>query len=317
MPVGYELFRKDRPMEFYQLRYFIAAAEELGITRASRRLNVTQPALSRQIAALEEELGVALFDRIKQRIHLTDAGRFFLTRARQIVCDAATSAQQVREQFGSARRTLRLGFLTPFLDDLVVPAVKAFRQRHPTTQVALFELSPRAQLDRLRNDELDLAVLGNVATDDHAVFEVHAIMRSRMAAILPVDHALSARRSVALRELAGEVFVSLSDLLFPGRRDFLRAICARQGFVPKIGFECDSLPLLLGAVAAGEGVALLPRHSEKLPHGGCVYVTLKSPISHAETFLVRRRGPVAAGIAALSGEIEACAAAVSGPVEGE
>ncbi|MEZ5431343.1 MAG: LysR family transcriptional regulator [Verrucomicrobiales bacterium] len=190
-------------MEFHQLRYFIAAAEELGITRAARRLNVTQPALSRQIAALEEELGVALFDRIKQRIYLTDAGRFFLTRARQIVCDAATSAQQVREQFGSARRTLRLGFLTPFLDDLVVPAVKAFRQRHPTTQVALFELSPRAQLDRLRNDELDLAVLGNVATDDHAVFEVHAIMRSRMAAILPVDHALSARRSIALRELAG------------------------------------------------------------------------------------------------------------------
>jgi len=114
-------------MEFHQLRYFVAAAEDLSISRAAERLHVTQPALSRQIAALEEELGVALFDRIRKRIHLTDAGRFFLPKARQLICDAETGAQQLREQFGDARRTLRLGFLSIFLDDLVAPAVREFR----------------------------------------------------------------------------------------------------------------------------------------------------------------------------------------------
>ena len=122
-------------MEFHQLRYFIAAAEDLSISRAAVRLHVSQPALSRQVALLEEEMGVALFDRIRQRIHLTDAGRFFLARARQLVCDAETAVQQTRENFSAARRTLRLGFLPLFLDDIVAPAMREFRQRHPLTQV--------------------------------------------------------------------------------------------------------------------------------------------------------------------------------------
>jgi AraC-like DNA-binding protein len=87
-------------MEFHQLRSFVATAEELSITAAARRVHLSQPALSRQIQSLEEELGVALFDRVRQRIHLTAAGRYFLDRARQMLCDAETSAQQVREQFG-------------------------------------------------------------------------------------------------------------------------------------------------------------------------------------------------------------------------
>src|SRR5258705_6094668 len=104
-------------MEFHQLRYFVAAAEMASISQAARREHVTQPAMSRQIALLEARLGVALFARRKQRIHLTEAGRWFLPKARQLLCDAATSEQQLRESFGKAKRTLRLSFLSPFLDD--------------------------------------------------------------------------------------------------------------------------------------------------------------------------------------------------------
>ena len=106
-------------MEFHQLRYFVAAAEDLSMSRAAEREHVSQPALSRQVAQLELQLGVALFERKKQRIHLTEAGRFFLQKARQLLCDAETSEQQLREQFAGQRRTLRLGFISPFLDDLV------------------------------------------------------------------------------------------------------------------------------------------------------------------------------------------------------
>lgn len=75
-------------MEFHQLRYFVAAAEEMSMSRAAGRVHVSQPALSRQIALLEEEIGVLLFDRIRKRIHLTEAGRFFLVKAKQLLCDA-------------------------------------------------------------------------------------------------------------------------------------------------------------------------------------------------------------------------------------
>jgi DNA-binding transcriptional LysR family regulator len=273
-------------VEFHQLRYFIAAAEDLSISAAAKRLHVTQPALSRQIAVLEAELGVALFDRIRKRIHLTDAGRFFLPKARQIVCDAETGAQQLREQFGNARRTLRLGFLTPFLDDLVAPAVREFRQRHPKAQVSLFELPPRAQLDRLRNHELDAAILGNISDGERAFFSIRTLSRHKMAAVLPEDHVLAGKKSIKLSALKAESWVSLSDAFFPGRREFLRSICQQAGFEPQIVNEVDSLSMMLGAVTAGEGVALMPAHAGKLPHGGCVFLPLAAPVPTSELLLV-------------------------------
>lgn len=273
-------------VEFHQLRYFIASAEELSISAAAKRLHVTQPALSRQIAVLEAELGVALFDRIRKRIHLTDAGRFFLPKARQIVCDAETGAQQLREQFGKARRTLRLGFLTPFLDDLVAPAVREFRQRHPKAQVSLFELPPRAQLDRLRNHELDAAILGNLDERDRAHFDIRRLSRHKMAAVLPEDHALAKKKSIKLAALKSDRWVSLSDAFFPGRREFLRSVCQGAGFEPNITTEVDSLSMMLGAVTAGEGVAVMPDHTRKLPHSGCIFVPLAAPVPSTELLLV-------------------------------
>lgn len=273
-------------VEFHQLRYFIAAAEDLSISGAAKRLHVTQPALSRQVAVLEAELGVALFDRIRKRIHLTDAGRFFLPKARQIICDAETAAQQLREQFGKARRTLRLGFLTPFLDDLVAPAVREFRQRHPKAQVSLFELPPRAQIERLRNHELDAAILGNLEERDRTQFEIHRLSRHKMAAVLPEDHRLAGKKAIQLKALNRENWVSLSDAFFPGRREFLRSICQSAGFEPMIATEVDSLSMMLGAVTAGEGVAVMPAHAGKLPHAGCVIVPLAAPAPATELLLV-------------------------------
>lgn len=294
-------------MEFHQLRSFVATAEELSITAAARRVHLSQPALSRQIQSLEEELGVTLFDRVKQRIHLTAAGRYFLDRARQILCDAETSAQQVREQFGDGKRTIRLGFLPLFLDDLVAPAVRALRKSHPRSAVSLYELSPQAQVDRLRNDELDLALLGNLGDGDRDRFTIRTLMRSPMAAVLPEDHRLAGRRQIDLKELAGDPFVSLSDLVFPGRRQFLRGICRMRGFDPAIAEECDSLPLLLVAVSGGTGVALLPAHSAKLPHAGCVFVRLKAPSAHAEVMAVHKPGSDRGALAALIEHLAATA----------
>src|SRR5262245_40598982 len=120
-------------MELDQLRYFVAAAETLSMSRAAERGHVTQPALSRRVARLERGLKAPLFARVKRRIELTDAGRFLLERARRILCDAETSAQQVRERWADARRVVRLGFLSPLLDDVVAPALREMRRLSPRT----------------------------------------------------------------------------------------------------------------------------------------------------------------------------------------
>lgn len=277
-------------MELDQLRYFVAAAEESNFSRAAERVHVTQPALSRQIARLERELRTPLFERVRRRVQLNEAGKFFLERARRILCDVETSSQQVREQFAGAPRILRLGLLAPFLDDLVGPAVRELRKRHPRTKVDLFELRPREQLDRLASRELDAALLGNLDPAERLPFTVKRLARHPLAAVLPADHALAARRSLALAELAEERFVSLSDLQFPGRRALLQSAARAAGFDAAIAREVESLGLLLAAVADGEGVALLPHHARKLPHSGCVFVALRAPTPQAELYLVSSPG---------------------------
>ena len=292
-------------MEFHQLRYFVAAAETMSMSRAAERVHVSQPALSRQIALLEDEIGVLLFNRVRKRIQLTEAGAFFLTKARQLLCDAESGVQQVREQFGGERRTLRLGFISPFLDDLVAPAVREFQQRHAMSKVSLFDLPPSAQIDRLRQHELDAAILGNIEDRERAHFTVKRLSRHRFAVVMPENHLLAGRKSVKLAALKNDDWVSLSNVFFPGRRGFLTDACQRAGFTPRIVAELDSLPLMLASVATSNSVGLIPGHAIKLPHAGCVFVPLAAPAIISELLLVLpKQSPTAemASLIALIGE---------------
>lgn len=292
-------------MEFHQLRYFVAAAEELSMSRAAERVHVSQPALSRQIALLEDEIGVLLFDRVKKRIHLTDAGRFFLGKAKQLLCDAESGIQRTREEFGGVRRTLRLGFIGPFLDDLVTPAVREFQQRHAKSKVSLFDLPPSAQIERLRKHELDVAILGNIEDHERAEFSIQRISKHKMAVVLPEDHKLAGRKTIKLAELKNDEWVSLSDTFFPGRREFLTNICQQAGFLPRITAELDSLPLMLATVATGGGVGIIPAHARKLPHAGCVFVEFTKPSVTTQLLLVLTKQtptPELAGLVSLLAE---------------
>ena len=293
-------------MEFHQLRYFVAAAEESGISKAAVRVHVSQPALSRQIKLLEEELGVRLFNRIKQRVHLTDAGKFFLVEARRILCDAESAMQRTQEQFGGVMPTLRLGFLSPFLDDLIAPTVREFRQRHANAKISLFDLPPRAQLDRLRLNELDIGILANLDDDEREFFQVRKLSKHPFIAALPATHRLARRKSLKLHELKQDDWVSLANASFPQRREFLIASCTAAGFTPRIVAETDSLPMMLAEIGTGGGVGLLPAHAAKLPHRGCALVPLSAPRIHAELLLVRpiqgRRTPEMETLTALIAE---------------
>lgn len=295
-------------MQFHQLRYFVAAAEEMGFSKAAAKVRISQPALSRQIALLEDELGAALFRRDRQRVALTPAGRFLLPRARQLLCDAETAGQQVAERFGGGRRTLRLGFIGPFLDDLVAPAVRKFSQARPGTTVSLFDLPPKAQLERLREGELDAAVLGNLDDQDRRRFRVRNLMRNRMAAVVPESHPAAARRTLALSELANQRWVSLSDAMYPGRRAFFEDCCARAGFRPKSVEETDTLPLMFARIADQDCAGIAPLHSAKIPHAGCVFVPLSAPLITTQLLLVLPRTPAGPALESLAEHLTARAA---------
>lgn len=287
-------------MQFHQLRYFVGAADLLNISRAAEKEHVSQPALSRQIRLLEEELGAELFQRVRKRIHLSEAGKAFLPLARQILRDAETAAQKIREEFGAGARTVRLGFITPFLDDLVAPAVREFQQDHPRTGVGLFDLTPSGLLERLRNGQLDLALLGNMEERDGRWLEAVPLSTHRLDAVLPATHLLAKRPAIKLAELCDAAWVSLSDAFFPGRRKFFQAVCADAGFVPGQVAEVETIPMLLAHVATTGAAAILPSHARKFPHAGCVFVRLSHPVVKSTLLLVRPRGEAPAQTNALA-----------------
>ena len=296
-------------MEFHQLRYFVTAAEMSSISRAAERVRVSQPALSRQIKLLEEELGILLFERVRQRIRVTSAGMAFLSKAKQILSDTEDAARHMREHFGGIRRVWNLGFISPILDDLVAPAIVEFRKQVAGASVNLVDLPPRALLDRMRKGSLDFALLGNLNDNEHRLFQIQRRCKSRMAALLPNEHRLAGRRSLKLSELRNEDWVSLSDVHFPGRRAFFEKVCRNSGFDPKKITETDSVPLLLASVAMGEGLGILPLHAEKLPHKGCAFVRLASPEVLTELFLLsqkKEKSPDAATLVAALKTSAAC-----------
>jgi DNA-binding transcriptional LysR family regulator len=183
--------------------------------------------------------------------------------------------------------------------------VREFLQRHANSKVSLFDLPPSAQLDRLRKDELDAAILGNLDDDASERFTVKRLSRHRMAVVLPDGHPLAMNKSINLTALQNAEWVSLSNAFFPGRREFLTECCQRAGFAPRIVAELDSLPLMLATIAVSGGVGLIPGHARKLPHAGCVFVALAAPVVTTQLLLVLPKRPPTlemAGLIALLAE---------------
>src|SRR4029450_3480500 len=145
-------------MELRHLRYFVTVAEELNISRASARLRISQPAVSRQLRALEEELRVALVIREKHGLKLTPAGQAFLAHARDLLRRSGDAVKQMAAFSKPIKETLTVGYISPVLSGILTPALRRFSQAHEETEVALRELTPGEQVKSLRAGRIDLAL---------------------------------------------------------------------------------------------------------------------------------------------------------------
>lgn len=253
-------------MELRHLRYFVAVAEESSFRRAAERLRVSQPALSRQVRDLEDELGARLLDRGGAAVRLTRAGEYFLREARSLVEHAAEAAVGVRRFAEAGSRALNIGYITPALGGFLATSLQVFTQKHPQVRVNLFELSPVAQVAALRSSCLDIALLGHACADLAREFKLTTIQQLPLCVALPEAHPLASARAVDIKQLATEPFIGLSEETFPGRDDILVELCARAGFAPRVVQRVDGLATLLAVVGSGVGVALVPAGADDLPH---------------------------------------------------
>ena len=276
-------------MELRHLKYFVTIAEEGSISRAAARLNITQPAISRQLKDLEEELNAALFARSAKGLTLTESGETALLHARDILRRANTLINAVKPPEEKTKKVLKIGYIPTALTGFLADGMRKFKHSNVTSCIQIREMNPSQQEVALRKGELDLALLGSPCPELMKEFSTAPILKVAMSIVLPDDHLLALRKSIELKELAEETFVSLNERDFPGRPELLAELSQKAGFPIKIGLKADGLSEALGLVAGGAGIAVLPEDVANMPHPGVVFVKMKSPRIYLESSAVWRK----------------------------
>ncbi|HWF20311.1 MAG TPA: LysR substrate-binding domain-containing protein, partial [Verrucomicrobiae bacterium] len=261
-------------MELRHLRYFATVAEEKTFSRASARLRISQPAVSRQIKDLEEELGVSLFIRHGPTVSLTPAGEAFLAHARDVLRRAARAAEEMKTFQKNTAEKFSIGYIAPVLAGTLTPALRCFEQKHPQVELNLVELTPPDQIEALRSGRIDVAFIGNACPALQSEFNLAVLQEIQLQAVLPDNHHLALRKELKLTELADEPFVGFSERALPGRNDTICGACQEAGFTPAIRFQAESLSAALALIAAGKGVTLMPEEVSRLSHLQTVFVPL-------------------------------------------
>lgn len=275
-------------MELRHLRYFIAVAEELHFGRAAERLGISQPPLSQQIQALEEEIGARLFERTNRRVELTDAGRLFLDESRQVLAQVDKAVLLARRAHLGELGELKIGFTSSAPFTSTIPSsIHAFRKAYPDVHLDLQEMSSRQVLKALLEESLQVGVIRPLALPD-AVHWVE-LFREPLVAVLRADHPLAAgsEDGLAIAALAEEPFVFFPRSYGTGLYDQVIALTRQAGFSPRIAQEASEAMTIIGLVSAGLGVSILPASFRRTRVDGVVYRTLSDPEATTAVWLVR------------------------------
>ncbi|MGF1471449.1 MAG: LysR family transcriptional regulator [Rubrobacteraceae bacterium] len=262
-------------MELRQLRYFVAVAEEKSFGRAAKRLHLSQPPLSTQIKGLEEELGVKLLDRSTRRVELTDSGRAFLARAREILDAVEQAAAEARGAGRGLRGRLEIGFVSSATLSLLPPALRLFRERFGGVELDLRELASVEQVDALYEKELRVGLVRLPMRAPGIRFE--PVLAEPLVVALPVGHPLEDREIIPLQEVAELPLIFFQRRLEPGSHEQIVELLGRVGALPKVAQYSVHLQTVVGLVASGIGIAILAESARRLHREGVIYRPLDAP----------------------------------------
>jgi DNA-binding transcriptional LysR family regulator len=263
-------------VELRQLQYFLAVAERLSITEAARDLQMAQPALSQAITKMERRLGTTLFDRSRRRLRLTAAGVTLLPEARLLVGRAKVLQSTLGRDTGH-RVYLRIGCIASAVSGLLPRVLPPFVVANPHVVPVVQEMGQRAQLTALRDGAVDVGICRMLTADEGV--ELVRLADEPLHCLLPTHHPLAAADAVRLADLAGDDVVCFPRDLAPVAHDTIVSACVRAGFSPRITQEAGNDQSLLGIVASGLAVALVPRSTTRLRIDGVIDRPLTDPLA--------------------------------------
>lgn len=276
-------------IDLRRLRYFVAVAEESSFNRAARRLHIAQPPLSTQIKQLEEELGVRLFERTNRGVRMTEAGELLLEEARRIFVQVDQTVRIVRRVGHGEVGRLTLGFVPSASNEVLPEILRAFRDRFPEVELFLREMRPDRIVQRLHDKQVDVGFLYLPLED--ASLNIECISREPLVLALPEAHPLARRRKVELQDVSEEPFILPARYSMPGLYGQVTEACRRAGFAPRaVQKDVWLMQTIVGLVAGGIGVALVPASVRNLRRRGVLYKQVHGLSPTVELGMIWRKG---------------------------
>jgi LysR family transcriptional regulator, benzoate and cis,cis-muconate-responsive activator of ben and cat genes len=274
-------------MEHRQLRYFIAVAEELSFSRAAAKVGVSQPPLSRQIANLEAELGTRLLDRDKHGVRLTESGKVFHAEATKTLAALARTIHMTQRAARGQTGSLSLGFGGSAAYTFAPSALRKFRDLYPGVELSLHSTPMTSQLEQLREQSIDVGFLMLPVHDK--TFHTRLLLSDPLVVAAPVGHPLTRFKKIGLRAIE-----PYGLIMFPRAGGFgffshIVAICKRAGFVPTVAQEVGPMESVIGLVAAGVGISVVPSVAKRLRITGVEYRPLRESYAVMEFAMAWRR----------------------------
>ena len=256
-------------MEFRQLQYFVAVAEELNFSRAAKRLYVSQQALSKQIRVLEDDLKIQLFYRTKHHVKLTEAGAVFLTESRQLLHQAQKAVQVSKSAARGKIGKIKLTCVASVLHSVLSKTLRIFCESFPDVEIVMNENCTHDQVQALLKSKSDLGFLYLPIEDKY--FNIKPILRDKFVVVLPKAHPLSTLEKLPLKALEHESFILHPRDEGPVLYDQIIGLCESAGFIPKVVQEVHTSQTRIGCVAAGLGISFVFASLQNLINSEVVY----------------------------------------------
>ena len=292
-------------MELRHLRYFVAVAEELHFGRAASRLRIAQPALSRQVRQLEDEIGADLLDRGARGLQLTVAGREFLESARETLASAERAVHRARRAHGNEAGRLSLAFVPAILESAeAVRILRRFHERHPAVRVEVSTLQTVEQWEALRHGRIQVGFLYNAPEEPHV--SCMPLWRQEILLAVPSGHPLSrAVGPVSLAQAAREPFLWFDRAAAPFPHDLVRRLFESRGLTMRVLEEAASEEARLSLVAGGMGITLVPGSPDVPARPGIVLRRVQEIDFGAQVFAAHESRRTSGAVSAFLSEIPA------------
>ena len=279
----------NHEMELRQIRSFLSIAQTLHFGQTADLIHLSQPALSLQIRALEEEVGVRLLERDRRKTTLTAAGAAFRDDATAALLRIEQAVRSARMAADGKLGLLRIGFISTAGNEMVPDIVRGFRESNPKVEFSLRNILTIDQIQMLDSGSLDIGFL-RLPIGEHPELEVVAIHREPFVVVVPRSHKLAKRRKVRLRELSGQEFVMYERAYAPAFYDLLFGMLRDAGVVPNILQTAGQMPTLISLVDAGMGISVLPASAVRHSVASVVACEIADSIPKSEIGIAINRG---------------------------